>query len=273
MSLIAACSNSVGIALIFISIFWKIGDFPDLYGMIFSGHVDEARRDLTEYITNITGLAFMLSCMMSVSSSSNVIMQVPLQAPVMERELASKMYSPTAYFIGCFMSTLIVQFIHPVILFTGMFFCIGIDTSFQNYCWVMAYAQISNFLFCGQGYLLGILVTDENDVKLVNLLFLLTWTTGTGILCNLSTANWFVRGLSHVSPGRYNTEGFVRCLTRQVPDLNLNETLPLPVSQQDILKQFEFTWGEEYCLYALIIWFFALFAMSLIAINLKYRKF
>lgn len=50
----------------------------------------------------------MVSNQLSISASINVIIQVPLQAPVMKRELANKMYSPTAYYLGRFISNLIV---------------------------------------------------------------------------------------------------------------------------------------------------------------------
>ena len=46
----------------------------------------------------------MLSNQMSTSSAIATVLQVPMQAPVMKRELANKMYSPSAYFFGRFLS-------------------------------------------------------------------------------------------------------------------------------------------------------------------------
>lgn len=78
---------------------------------------------------------------------------------------------------------------------------------------------LSNFVYVGQGYFLGILVPDENNVKIVNMLFVMIFVTTNGVLANLNTVNWFIKGLSYISPLRFCCEGFVRSLTYQIPNL------------------------------------------------------
>lgn len=91
----------------------------------------------------------MIANQLSISASINVILQVPLQAPVMKRELANKMYSPTAYFLGRYLSTLVIQLLYPLIMLTLLFWLIGIDTSFENLLWMICYGVLSNYAFCG----------------------------------------------------------------------------------------------------------------------------
>lgn len=100
--------NSFFIALIMLSIYWHVADFPDLVGIAATRGVAKAQSDYATYVMNIRGLAFMLSNQLSISASQNAILQVPLQAPVMKRELANKMYSPSAYFLGRFISNCIM---------------------------------------------------------------------------------------------------------------------------------------------------------------------
>jgi len=106
---VAAVVNTICISLLIMSVFWKIGKFPELYKYPFTEEgIEEANAAYAQYLVNLAGLAFMISNMMSVSASINLILMVPLQAPVMQRELANKLYTPTAYFIGSFLSNIIM---------------------------------------------------------------------------------------------------------------------------------------------------------------------
>ena len=118
--------NSAMISLMILSVFWKIAAFPDLYGIIENDGKSAAQTAYTTYLTNITGLAFMISNQLSISASINVIMQVPLQAPVMSRELANKMYSPTAYYLGRYLSNIIIQLLYPMIMILILYWNIDI---------------------------------------------------------------------------------------------------------------------------------------------------
>ena len=93
----------------------------------------------------------------------------------------------------------------------------------------MAFGLLSNFVFCGQGFFLGIMVLDESSVKIVNFMFVMIFLSTNGVLCNLTTANWLIRGMSHISPNRFNTEGFIRRVTTEIPDLTNATPFPLPI--------------------------------------------
>jgi len=147
----------------------------------------------------------------------------------MQRELANKMYTPTAYFLGRYLSNIIVQILYPMIMILWLFWFISIDTSFENFIWFALYGNLSNFVFCGQGYFLGITFPDETNVKIINFMFIMVWIASNGVLCNLESANWFIRGISKISPTRFNCEGFLRRVTIQVPDYTHNVP-PMPIS-------------------------------------------
>ena len=91
------------------------------------------------------------------------------------------------------------------------------DTSWNNFMWLCLYGNLSNMVFCGQGYFMGIMF-DEESVKIINLMVIMVWITTNGVLCNLTTANWLIKGLSHISPSRFNCEGFIRRVSTEIPD-------------------------------------------------------
>lgn len=160
----------------------------------------------------------MISNQLSFSASLNVLLQMPMQLPVMKRELANKMYSPSAYFLGRYTSNLLLQTMYPIIMVVTIFWGIGINTSFENFRWMMAYGVISNYVFCSQGYFVGIAVDSEDGCKVVNMFIVLLFSTCNGVLANLKTANWFILGISWVSPARFGVEGFFRRCTQQLND-------------------------------------------------------
>jgi ABC-type polysaccharide/polyol phosphate export permease len=147
----------------------------------------------------------------------------------MLRELANKMYSPTPYFLGRFISNLIVQLLYPIILILLLFWGLGIEESIDNFFWFTAFSIASNFVFVGQGYFVGIMVNNEDAVKLVNFLFIMFWMTSNGILANQGSMNWFIKFLCKISPMRYTCEGMLRRVIKQVPDYTQNVP-PLPIS-------------------------------------------
>ena len=101
------------------------------------------------YIQNLAGLSFLMSNQLGISASMNVILQVPLQRPVMERELANKMYGPSAYFTARFFSNMLIQLLYPIIMILILFWGLGIVSSFENLCWIMLYGILGAIVFSG----------------------------------------------------------------------------------------------------------------------------
>jgi hypothetical protein len=116
--------------------------------------------------------------------------------PVMKRELASKMYTPTTYFLGRFLSNILVSLFYPVVMILFIFWGIGIEASLNNFMNIMAFGIASNFVYTGQGYFMGIWINNEINVKTMNMMFVMIFLTTNGVVCNLTTANWFIKGLA-----------------------------------------------------------------------------
>jgi len=70
--------------------------------------IDPAGPEFIGWIYNLSGLGFLLANNISFSSSSSVILQMPLMVPVFKREVANKMYTPSTYFLGRFFSHMIL---------------------------------------------------------------------------------------------------------------------------------------------------------------------
>lgn len=218
--MLAVVFNSFFVSLMMLAVFHDSCKPIDFSQYDFSKEEDQKRaiRDFNVFLQNTRGAAFMFQNQLSLSASINVILQMPMQLPVMKRELANKMYSPSAYYLGRFISNMLLQIAYPVIMIFCTFFFLGIDTSYENLGMFLAYGLVSNFVFCGQGFCLGILVPDEDAVKIVNILIVMVLIAVCGTVCSLDTASWFIRGLSYVSPSRYNCEGFSRRILYNLPE-------------------------------------------------------
>lgn len=56
---------------------------------------------------------------------------------------------------------------------------------------------------------MGIIVLNEDAVKVVNFVFIMFWMTANGVLSNLSGANWFITFMGKISPLRFICEGML----------------------------------------------------------------
>lgn len=190
--------------------------------------------------------------------------------PVMKRELASKMYTPSTYFLGRFCSNMFISLCYPVLIVLFIFWGIGIVPSLDNFLHMIAFGILSNMVFCGQGYFMGIWINDENSCKTMNSFFVMFWLSTNGVIANLTQVNWFINGLAHISPLRFAGEGITRTLVKQIPNLNAATDGKITISPEDVLNTLGFTWGNQYCFCALIIWVGVWITLSLILINYKY---
>jgi len=212
-----------------------------------------------------------------MSASMNVIIQVPIQAPVMRRELASKLYSPTAYFLGRFISNMLIQLAYPLIMVLIVFWALGIDTSQKNFWELLLFSFIGNMVCCGQGYAIGTLVDDEDASKICNFLIIMILLGTGGSIANIKNANWFVSSLSKISPSRLHCEALMRSLTNQVDD-HTEEFQKFEIfthqsmSQETILDSFGYDYGDSKCFWGLVGWLVGWVVVALIGINIRFRK-
>jgi hypothetical protein len=72
----AVVFNSTLISLLLLSVYWKVGEFPDLSVYNFADPVqrDEASSVYKTYVQNLSGIAFMFSNQLSFSASINVLL-------------------------------------------------------------------------------------------------------------------------------------------------------------------------------------------------------
>lgn len=136
----------------------------------------------------------------------------------MKRELANKMYTPTSYFMGRFVSNLLLQIVFPIMMFMILYLGLGVQESFDNFCLMVIIAILTNFVFIGQGYLFGLAFSNEDAVKSWNVLAILMISGSNGLTVNTKNANWFVKFLTAISPGRFCCEAFFHTMINQVPN-------------------------------------------------------
>jgi hypothetical protein len=175
MAIAAVFVNSIGLSLLILSLYWKVGKLPEaeIEQMVIDyldNPTPEALTYLEEqvaqvlgtFVVNLQGLATMMCTLIFIAGCMNVILQLPLQQGVMKREFANKMYTPTAYYLGRFSSNLIIQVVYPAILVAALFWGIGIETTAANFLRLLSAGCLSIAYMTAQGYLEAILVPDTD---------------------------------------------------------------------------------------------------------------
>ena len=90
-----------------------------------------------------------MSDQVSFNGSVTCILQLPLQLPVMKRELANKMYVPTTYLLGRFIANMITNIVYPMVMILMMYWGLGLRETNYNFWMMTAYGLISNLIYCG----------------------------------------------------------------------------------------------------------------------------
>lgn len=125
----------------------------------------------------------------------------------MTRESDNNMYSISAYYLAQATSSLMFCWFYPFITAMTSFWFFGLDD--ENIGAFFAWS-LSLSLVAYSGVYLGLAFGSQfNDVVsavttmtvVINIL-----NFGAGIYVNLGTANWFVKGITVISPMRYATE-------------------------------------------------------------------
>ena len=153
-SLNAILFNGTFTALLVLALFWKVGEYST-WTLV----TDPAT--LGRFVGNLLGLAFMMTNNLSFSSSSGVILQMPLQVPVFRREKANKMYTSTTYYFARFISNALLQLFYPISTVLILFWGLSIDNSFENISLFVVYAVTLNLVMISQGYFCGTLSDDK----------------------------------------------------------------------------------------------------------------
>ena len=152
-SLNAILMNGIFTALLVLALFWNVGKY--------SAEDLEKTANLNRFISNLLGLAFMMTNNICFSTSSGVIIQMPLQVPVFRREKANKMYTSTSYFFARFWSNTFLQLFYPISTVLVVFGGLKIKNSFENIGLFILYAIVLNLVMVAQGYFCGTL--SDND--------------------------------------------------------------------------------------------------------------
>lgn len=204
------------------------------------------------FILDITGLAFLLSNQFSFSPSFDAVLQIPLQEPVMRRELGSNMYSPVAYFLGRFTSHLLQILVIPCTMVPIMFWVIGIDDSWENFGWVFLIATLSSFVSCAQGFFFGLAISNQEQCQMANMAACALFASCNGCFVNQTDANFFVRAIIAISPARLTCEAFFYSVTLQIFPIKYGD---VRFDRETLINNRGFNYGREMCIYGLVAWF------------------
>ena len=190
-------------------------------------------------------------------------MFIPIDRPIFLRELASRMYGATPYYLAMVTNSSVVVLVYPVIVTLTSFFFFGLEESSFGDCleWmlIMGHLMLAGSLF---GFMLGTFLDNEVVGTQVNSLFIIFFTFGAGFFANAGdNANFVVEMLSYVSPLRYSTEIF----TRKVYEGKLGGNF--------VMEQFGYTWGRETCMLMLQLWIVSVFFIGLFSIRWKTRNY
>lgn len=229
-------------SFIFVSVFYGVG----------SDTINLTGSETT--IMNWLGLVFLTSSDQFIICGFSMILLIPMAFPVFKREMGSRMYSATSYFIAATLSNICTYLYYPLLMSTLCFWFFEMpDNSFWAYIlWLfcMTSGALAGIFF---GQVIGSFVHTEYAAITWLLQTLTIYYLGAGIMVNAATgSNWFGDFLQYISPLRYLTEIALRRMLSGRPE----------VVQTSVLEELGFTWGSTLCYSLLYFYMFYCFLLG-----------
>ena len=192
----ALVGSGTFMGLLVLSLFWKVGEFDEV-----KIKTDPATRG--RFQANLIGLSFMLVVDISMFSAMNVLLQIPLQAPVFTREVANKMYSIPAYYLGRLFSQICVQVFYPFIIILIVYFGIHGNNEFGNVALLLLYGVFINVTMVCQAFFFGTLSDNFMAVEQFHIMPMLLFMLTAGTFVNSASMPTVISYFSYINPLRY----------------------------------------------------------------------
>lgn len=121
--------------------------------------------------------------------------------------MANRTYSASAYYLASSIASLFVFFLYPCFTALISYWYLGFeDMSWTSMLRWMLPLSLPAFAGSLWGFTLGTFFKNTTNCLQCNLVFIMLFNLGAGHTTNLSTANYFAKFISTVSPVRYGTE-------------------------------------------------------------------
>lgn len=256
--------NAILIAVFYLCTYWHMGD-PDPY-------TPTAQRQM---IANFKGLSFLLTNSLFYPAILLVVIQMPLQVPVFQRELMNKMYLPSPYFFGRMLSHILLQIASPLIFSLIIYFGLETYTSFSKFIQFCVIGIEINLVGCTLGYLCGVTFNNEEAARQIAQLVMILFHLLSGGLSNPNQYNAFVNILQYISSNRYAVELYFRVMTYNEPHFcdSTDASADCIGSREAVLQQLGFTIGDVQCHVILAAFIIIFTFLGWFVINRKNKKF
>lgn len=186
---------------------------------------------------------------MFVNMCFGQVVSLPQIYPVYKREISNNMYSPTAsYFARCTVASMTFFFYPFLLTLCSIWFYDLQYMGIKGFCEWWGILTLTAFVGSSFGMTLGCVLPTGNAAQNSASLFVNMFAMGAGFLANAANnANWFVLGLSYISPLHFSCE----LLLRRILAGRDNEII-----NQEILAFFGYTKGAPTCVAVLVgFWF------------------
>lgn len=144
---------------------------------------------IPEHLQNLLGYVFLTTSDQFIMTSFGMILLIPSAYPVYRREIGSRLYSPTAYFIAQTLSNTTIYVFYPLLVTLLTYFFAGFPlTAVGFFQWL---AIMTTMALCGIcfGQVIGCFVTGEYSAIAWLLQCVSIYYSGGGVLVNAGTGS------------------------------------------------------------------------------------
>jgi ABC-2 type transporter len=206
------------IAAFFIGI-GEIGFQAALFANRFGDVIDpnDYRSD-TRILGNWAGIVYYLGISISVMIEYVMVLNMPLQRPVHDREYGGGLYNLSTYYFSTWFVTTMLMMMAPCFAAISLFFIYDpANASFSNMLEYLSIIATLHIFGSCLGNFIGATITNEELATLIGIFVNSLHLISNGIARNLNDINWFYTAVSYINALRYFNEQAFHVLLDENP--------------------------------------------------------
>ncbi|EQC27530.1 hypothetical protein SDRG_14590 [Saprolegnia diclina VS20] len=174
-------------------------------------------------IQSFAGALFFITLNQGMLAATSEFVQIPLELPLLRREVSAGLYAPTTWYLAKNVSELWTQVLFPLLFVVPVFFLIGFDAHVEepaSVLWTMSlFLSLVTSACVGLGYVISCAVPRPDVAPMVGIVALMPLVLFGGLLVNANDTPGYFVWLEYLSPIQYGYRGLNRAFWTAVPHI------------------------------------------------------
>jgi ABC-type multidrug transport system ATPase subunit len=191
-------------------------------------------------VQNISGALFFMTVNQVFGTASGEFNTVPMDLPILSRELSSRLYSPAAWYLAKTVSEFPFQLVWPWIFIVPSYFMVGFGASASMFFTFIGVALLVSNCANGLGYMVSCITKKSELASMLGPVIILPFLLFGGLFLNNDSAPQWLVWLQYLSPIKYGYAALMTTYWKDHGPIECNDPTGLSCAYKDGAQVLDF---------------------------------